>query len=186
MSTLIPFFSVILHMLSRRQGCGRDCMGVCSLAVALQTCDVWINDKLQTVRWSQKSPFRLTQHQRHTRRADQCKSHLQAYGAGQFYPGMPGARFVPPHQQPAGPGHGAPAAGAPYTAGGYTSYAPPAAGWFCVEHATARCTCKLMHITCMSEKTSRHTCLQYCAMPPSTVLTFTHVGKVCCILCTVF
>ncbi|KAL3152053.1 hypothetical protein ABBQ32_001164 [Trebouxia sp. C0010 RCD-2024] len=44
----------------------------------------------------------------------------QAYGSGQFYPGMPGARFVPPHQQPVGPGY------APPVAGGYTSYAPPA------------------------------------------------------------
>ena len=44
---------------------------------------------------------------------------MQAYGAGQFYPGMPGGQFVPPQQQPAGHGYGAPAAG------GYTSYAPP-------------------------------------------------------------
>ncbi len=49
---------------------------------------------------------------------------MQAYGAGQFYPGMPGGQFVPPQQQPAGHGYGAPAAG------GYASYAPPpAAGW---------------------------------------------------------
>lgn len=46
---------------------------------------------------------------------------LQAYGAGHFYPGMPGARFVPPQQQPAGHGY------APPAAGGYSSYAPPAA-----------------------------------------------------------
>jgi len=44
---------------------------------------------------------------------------MQAYGAGQFYPGMPGGHFVPPQQQPAGHGYGAPAAG------GYASYAPP-------------------------------------------------------------
>ena len=50
---------------------------------------------------------------------DCCSLWLQAYGSGQFYPGMPGARFVPPHQQPVGPGY------APPAAGGYSSYAPP-------------------------------------------------------------
>ena len=45
----------------------------------------------------------------------------QAYGAGQFYPGMPGGQFVAPQQQAAGPGYGAPAAG------GYAP--PPSAGW---------------------------------------------------------
>lgn len=44
---------------------------------------------------------------------------MQAYGAGQFYPGMPGGRFAPPQQQPAAAGYPA--------AGGYGSYAPPAA-----------------------------------------------------------
>ncbi len=44
---------------------------------------------------------------------------LQAYGVGQFYPGMPGGHFVALQQQPAGHGFGAPAAG------GYASYAPP-------------------------------------------------------------
>ena len=44
---------------------------------------------------------------------------MQAYGAGQFYPGMPGGRFAPPQQQPAAPGYPA--------AGGYGSYVPPAA-----------------------------------------------------------
>lgn len=56
---------------------------------------------------------------------------MQAYGAGQFYPGMPGARFVPHNQQPAGPAYAAP--GAPYAAGGYSSYAPPAAGRLCKQ-----------------------------------------------------
>ena len=51
---------------------------------------------------------------------------LQAYGAGQFYPGMPGARFIPPQQHPAAQGY-APSASAAYAAGGYGSYAPPAA-----------------------------------------------------------
>ena len=47
---------------------------------------------------------------------------VQAYGAGQFYPGMPGGQFAPQHQRPAAQGYGPPAAG------GYNSYAPPAAG----------------------------------------------------------
>ena len=53
-------------------------------------------------------------------RRDLCDLCLQAYGSGQFYPGMPGGRFIPPHQQPVGPGY------APPAAGGYSSYAPPA------------------------------------------------------------
>ena len=59
---------------------------------------------------------------------------VQAFGAGQFYPGMPGGQFAPQHQRPAAQGYGPPAAG------GYNSYAPPAAGRVNASHAFSATT----------------------------------------------